>query len=145
MKALTRPSSLAQAFSPVTVVVTDFSGKPVEGAEVQSGQERQITNGNGMAFLEYTSPNQEVVALYEDLVASASVGDVDLSRGDTVFINFPVTIPGPLLRPIDLAILGGAAALTLAGIHYKSDALKTVGEVVFGAGAFGIIYRLSCI
>lgn len=130
------PFSLSQ--NGLQVLVSDQSGRPVSGALVTSAGSSQETGHDGVALV---PASREVRVTYEGMSVSKDV----LRSGDTVFVTFPVCVSGPLLKPVDIALLAGAGLLTAAGVYWKSDPLKVAGEVIFGASAFTVIYRLSCL
>lgn len=142
---------LGQAASrPLRVVVVDSNGRPMSGAQVEylrSGGQAGIqeTDSHGTATFEGVTGPADIRATYKDLVLSKRLSADDVVRGDTVFIQFQICVSEPLIRPIDIAIIGGAGAMIAAGAYFKVRPLETVGEIAVGAAIFSFIYRLQCL
>jgi len=134
----------------LVVDVVDQSGKPVRDAKVDfydgshepsskttdpSGRVTFSANGGGPF---------EVRAVYQGLSVGHSVSAADIAKGYTTFLQFPVCINDPLLRPIDFVIFGVAGGMIAAGSYWKIKPLEMTGEIALGAALFGFIYRLQC-
>jgi hypothetical protein len=147
-----RPSySLGQApgvMNNIVVEVVDQSGKPVKDALVEffqgpiPGSAR--TNGEGRAFSTGSGP-LEIRATYNGLTVGQTVSSESIAKGYTTFLQFPMCINDPIIRPIDFLIFGGAAAMIVGGSHFKIKPLEMTGEIALGAAIFGLIYRLQCL
>lgn len=138
---------LSQALSNNLVVeVIDHTGKPIKGAVVEAVGESKGTDSSGIAGFSVTSPGKfDVKATYNGLTVGKTVSSDEISKGYTVFLQFPVCVVDSLIRPIDLLIFGGAGALIAAGGYFKVKPLEMAGEIAFGAAMFGFIYRLQCL
>lgn len=138
------------ALRPLKVVVVDANGRPMVGAQVEylrSGGQAGIqeTDSHGVATFEGVTGPADIRVTYKDLVLSKRLSADDVAGGDTVFIQFQLCVSEPLIRPIDIAIIGGAAAMVAAGAYFKVRPLETVGEIAVGATIFSFIYRLQCL
>lgn len=140
-----RPRSYLGQAQSVRVTVIDIGGRPVGGAVVTVSGVSKTTDTSGDAVIEAGPGSKEIVVEYDGRRISEIASSEDIARGNNVFVKFPFCIRDPLVKPIDLAILAGAAALTAAGYYWKVDPLKVAGELVFGAEVFGLIYRMSCL
>jgi hypothetical protein len=149
---LSRPSNrLGQPLPSLLLVeVVDISGKPVKDAavdlrgtsgDVQTGK----TDGHGRAQFNVGAGAYEVRATYDELVVAKDVSPDDIRKGVTTFLQFPVCILDPLIRPVDFIIFATAAGMIVAGSHFKVKALEMTGEIALGAAIFGFIYRLQCL
>jgi hypothetical protein len=142
-----RPSyRLSQAMTNnLLVEVVDQSGRPIKGASVQFGTQQAQTDSKGMAgFSAMGSGGFEVRATYNGLTVGKTVSADEIAKGYTVFLQFPVCIVDPLLRPMDFVIFGVAGGMIAAGSYWKIKPLEMTGEIALGAAVFGFIYRLQC-
>jgi hypothetical protein len=78
------------------------------------------------------------------LTVGKTVTADEISKGYTVFLQFPLCIVDPLLRPVDFIIFGVAGGMIAAGSYWKIKPLEMTGEIALGAAVFGFIYRLQC-
>jgi hypothetical protein len=145
-----RPSfGLGQPLPNVLLVeVVDVSGKPVKGADVelrgtdvQSGK----TDSHGRVQFNVGSGPYDARATYDGLIVVKTVSTEEIAKGATVFLQFPICIMDPLIRPVDFIIFATAAGMIVAGSHFKVKALEMTGEIALGAAIFGFIYRLQCL
>jgi hypothetical protein len=132
------------------VAIVDRQGKPVPGLDVRAvsrGSEvaQGTTDDQGDVRLSVEYGPVDVVARYNGHSLWKTVGQEEVARGETVVFDLPFCVRDPILKPIDIGLLLAAGALTGAGVYWKIQPLTTVGEVIFGATAFTIIYRLSCL
>jgi len=141
-----RSYSLSQALTNnLLVEVVDQSGRPIKGASVQFGSEQAQTDSRGMAsFSAMGSGKFDVKATYNGLTVGKTVTADEISKGYTVFLQFPLCIVDPLLRPVDFIIFGVAGGMIAAGSYWKIKPLEMTGEIALGAAVFGFIYRLQC-
>lgn len=125
---------------PYHVVVADPRGAPWKGATVTIGDVSRVTDGNGVASFE------SVPAGYID--ARIKIGEFTVdgkgSSDNTLFVTVPICAEGPLLTNTELVALVTGGALAAGGYYLKKDLLSKVGELVFGASIFTIVYRHSC-
>jgi len=148
--AVRRPSGpsygLGQAMTNnLTVEVIDQSGRPMKGIPVEFSGQTVQTDSNGMAgFSAMGSGKFEVKATYKGLTVGKTVPAEDIAKGYTVFLQFPVCVVDPLLRPMDFVIFGAAGGMIAAGSYWKIKPLEMTGEIALGAAVFGFIYRLQC-
>lgn len=145
-----RPSyGLGQPLQNVLLIeVVDISGKPVKdttvelrGADVQTGK----TDSHGRVEFSVGSGPYDARATYDDLVVVKTVSTEEIAKDATVFLQFPICIFDPLIRPVDFLIFATAAGMIVAGSHFKVKALEMTGEIALGAAIFGFIYRLQCL
>lgn len=130
----------------LVVEVTDQSGKPLKDIPVEFNGQTVPTNSNGSAgFSAMGAGPFEVKATYDGLSIGKTVSREDIARGYTAFLQFPVCINDPLIRPMDLVIFGVAGSLIAAGSYWKIKPLEMTGEIALGAALFGFIYRLQCL
>lgn len=134
----------------LTVEAVDVSGKPVKDAEVElrgpSGEvQTGRTDSHGKVKFNVSQGPHEIRTTYEDLVVLKDLTSEDIQKGATAFVQFPVCILDPIIRPIDFLIFGTAAGMIVAGSHFKVKALEMTGEIALGAAIFGLIYRLQCL
>lgn len=88
--------------------------------------------------------SHEIVVEANGIRASKSISDNEARSGNTVFIQLPVRSPEPLVKTTEaVAALLGVA---LAGVGFGTNIrpLQILGEVVFGAAAFTVVYRQVC-
>lgn len=148
--ALRRPSrpsyGLSQAMTNnLMVEVVDQSGRPIKGATVQATGQSVTSDSKGMAsFSASGAGGFEVKATHNGLTVGKIVTSEDIANGYTVFLQFPVCIVDPLLRPMDFVIFGVAGGMVAAGSYWKIKPLEMTGEIALGAAIFGLIYRLQC-
>lgn len=147
--SLRRSYALGQASgAPLVVQVVDVGGKPIQTAvvDVMGGGQAQtaVSDVHGRASFSVPAGSYDVRATYKDLVVVKSMTSEELSKGATAFIQFPLCVVDPLIRPIDLVIFGVAGGMVAAGNYWKIKPLGTVGEIALGAAIFGFIYRLQC-
>lgn len=146
-----RPSTpsyrLSQAMTNnLMVEVVDQSGRPIKDASVQFGNQQAQTDSKGMVgFSAMGSGGFEVRATHNGMTVGKTVSADDIAKGYTVFLQFPICVVDPLLRPIDLIIFGVAGSMIAAGSYWKIKPLEMTGEIAFGAAVFGFIYRLQCL
>lgn len=143
-----RPSySLSQAVTNnLMVEVVDHSGRPMKGVPVEFWDQRVQTDSKGMAgFSAMGSGPFDVKATYDGMTVGKAATREEITKGHTVFLQFPVCVIDPLFRPIDLAIFGTAGAMIAAGAYWKLKPLEMTGEIALGAAIFGFIYRLQCL
>lgn len=150
--SLLRPSySLGQPLGGLLqVIVTDTGGRPVSNVTVEASRGSQVeasalTDSHGRAFLDIPPGTYDVRAIHDGMVVGERVTEEQFARGMTSFLQFPICVADPLIRPIDLIILGTSAAMITAGSYWKIKPLEMAGEIAFGAGLFGFIYRLQCL
>lgn len=147
-----RPSyGLGQAPMNVLMVeVVDVSGKAVKdtllelhstSGDSQTGQ----TDAHGRAKFNVGPGPYDIRATHDDLVVVKTVTSDEIRKGATAFLQFPVCIMDPLIRPVDFLIFATAAGMIVAGSHFKVKALEMTGEIALGAAIFGFIYRLQCL
>lgn len=146
-----RSYSLGQPLPNVLAIdVVDVTGKPVKDAtveirgssgDVQTGK----TDSHGRVDFNVGSGAYDVRAMYDDLVVVKNVSSDEIRKGATTFLQFPVCILDPIIRPMDILLFAAAAGMIAAGSHFKVKALEMTGEVAFGAAIFGFIYRLQCL
>lgn len=134
----------------LTVEVVDVSGKPVKEAKVElrgPSSEARIgqTDSHGRVQFDVGSGPYDIRATHDDLVVIKTVSTEEIAKGATVFMQFPVCIFDPLIRPVDFLIFATAAGMIVAGSHFKVKALEMTGEIALGAAIFGFIYRLQCL
>jgi hypothetical protein len=153
LRLVPRPSRLSYGLGQplpnvLLVEVVDISGKPVKdaavelrGADVQSGK----TDHHGRVEFNVGSGPYDARATYDGLVVVKTVTTEEISKGATVFLQFPICILDPLFRPVDFIIFATAAGMIVAGSHFKVKALEMTGEIALGAAIFGFIYRLQCL
>lgn len=132
----------------LVVEVVDVSGKAVKdaavelrGVDVQTGK----TDSHGRVKFNVGSGPYDLRATYDDLVVIKTVTTEEIAKGATVFLQFPICILDPLIRPVDFLIFATAAGMIVAGSHFKVRALEMTGEIALGAAIFGFIYRLQCL
>lgn len=146
-----RSLSLGQSVSQsmLTVDVVDVTGKPIPEADVEVRGAGPVQTGktdqHGRVDFAVQQGPLDVRAIVHDLVVTKEVTSEELKKGATAFMQFPICVTGPIVRPIDLLIFGTAGAMIAAGSHFKIRALEMTGEVALGAAMFGLIYRLSCV
>lgn len=148
VRGSSRPSNgLGQASTNnLLVEVVDQSGKPVKGAIVTFSGQSVATDARGLAgFSAMGSGKFDVKADYDGLTVGKSVSADEIAKGYTVFLQFPICILDPLIRPIDFVIFGAAGAMIAAGTYWKIKPLEMTGEIALGAAIFGFIYRLQCL
>jgi hypothetical protein len=129
------------------IFVTDIRGLPFEDASVfvDGSPVRTDTEGNVAIPLEgLPRRSHEIVVEANGIRASKSISDNEARSGNTVFFQLPVRSPEPLLKTTEAveALIGVA----LAGVGFGADLrpLQILGEVVFGAAAFTVVYRQVC-
>lgn len=141
-----RSYGLGQAMTNnLLVEVVDQAGRAIKGATVQATGQSVPTDSRGMAsFSAMGAGGFEVKATYQGLTVGKTVSADDIAKGYTVFLQFPICVNDPLLRPMDLVIFGVAGGLIAAGTYWKIKPLEMTGEIAIGAAIFGFIYRLQC-
>jgi carboxypeptidase family protein len=141
---------LGQAPNQPLITVIDRQGKPVQGAHVtlRRGPEELgpvETDGNGDARFDAPAGMYDVIVRYNGHTIWKEATPTQIGRGETIVVEFPFCVRDPILKPVDIGLLLAAGALTAGGMYWKVEPLKVVGEVIFGATAFTVIYRLSCL
>jgi len=152
LKIAPRRFQLGQA-APIShvIIVVDHSGRPVSGVQLSllgtGGREAvtATTDGEGKAVFQVEPGNYEVQTSFKGIVLAQSLKQDQISRGLTTFVQLPFCVVDPIVRPVDLVILGGAAAFIAAGSYWKVQPLTMVGEIAIGAAIFSLIYRLQCL
>lgn len=135
------------------VVIVDANGRPIGGADVEllrlGGANAEVmaskADSQGIATFEAPSGPVEIRAIYKDLTISRRLNADEVASGNSIFLQFQICVSEPLIRPVDVAIIGSATALILAGSYFKIRPLETVGEIAVGAAIFSFIYRLQCL
>lgn len=144
-----RPVSLRlgqPALQALKIVVVDANGRPIPDAEVGlPGRQVEKTDWHGTSVFEGVTGAVEVRVTYKDLTIARRLSADEATNGTTQFLQFQICVADPIIRPVDLVIVGGATALILAGSYYKVKPLSTVGEITIGAAIFSFIYRLQCL
>lgn len=147
--ALGRSYGLGQASgAPLVVEVVEAGGKPIKNAvvEVIGGGETRTAHSDvhGKASFDVPAGSYDIRATYNGLVVVRTMSSEDLSKGATAFLQFPICVVDPLIRPVDLLIFGVAGGMIAAGSYWKVKPLEMTGEIALGAAIFGFIYRLQC-
>ncbi len=132
------------------VTVVDTSGRYIPGADVKGYSRGEVvaeglTDSHGDVLLPLNSGPYDIAVNYKGHSIWKVATYEAVAHGETIFIQFPMCVTDPIVKPMDLALLGISVGLVGAGMYWKVAPLKTVGEIVFGAAAFGFIYRLSCL
>jgi hypothetical protein len=129
------------------IFVTDIRGMPFEDVAVfiDGSDVRTDTEGKVSIPLEgLTRRSHEIVVEANGIRASKSISDNEARSGNTVFFQLPARAPEPFIKTIE----AGAALLgvALAGVGFGTNIrpLQILGEVVFGAAAFTVVYRQVC-
>lgn len=143
--------ALGQPSTGILVVeVVDANGRPIPDALVDLlGTGTEIseikTDDRGKVAFQVNPGFYEIVVTYESLVVSKKVSPDDIGKGITTFIQFPISIPEPIFRPVDALIFGVAGSMIAAGAYWKIKPLEMTGEIALGAAIFGFIFRLRYI
>ena len=139
------------------VVVVDAHDRPVAGASVSvewqtAAEFIQGPKGetNGAGILEFSAPRQgsvtaaRVTARKDEYYSGRSVVPVWDLEDPGVLVKIPVCLGQPLMTGIEIGAIVVGLGLTFGGMYMKQKPAELIGEVLFGAAAFTIIYRLSC-
>ena len=139
----------------LAVAVSDTRGMPWPEAVVEASIPgltealRVVTDAQGIAVLEVPEgarPGGDIAVRVSDgsYVVDRAWKAGDAVGGETLFVEIPVRGPEAILTPTEIGGLavGGAAAALGYGFHLKP--LEMLGELVFGAIVFTVIYRHSC-
>lgn len=147
---LGQPIAPMDVLTGTMVTVVDRQGKPAGGAKVTAysgGKEVSSaeTNGQGDALLPVWMGPYDISVAYNGHTLWKEATSKQVARGETIFVELPFCVRDPIIKPVDIALIAAAGALAGAGLYWKIKPLTMAGEVVFGATAFSIIYRLSCL
>jgi hypothetical protein len=139
---------MGQRASTFLVSVRDVNGRPMAGAVIESYSDGRLldakdADGNGDAVLAVEIPSSLRIQYGKHVLWQQIPARKDPE--ETVFVQFPVCVPGPILTMAEIIGLLGGAAITAGGFFWKHEALKLGGEVLVGAAAFTAIYRHSCL
>lgn len=132
---------------PFQVVVVDMKGNPFRDAFVfATSAGRPLydvsTDASGRAVIPASAGPIDIRVEAHGYVVNRQVAAADTD--ETLFIQIPACAAQPLISTPELIALGLSALLTGAGFFYKTDVLKTIGEIGFGAVVFTALNRHSC-
>lgn len=129
------------------IFVTDIRGLPFENAAVFIDGSPATTGASGNVDIPLDGLGRrqhEIVVEANGIRASKSISDNEARSGNALFFQLPMRAPEPFVKTTEaIAALLGVA---LAGIGYGANMkpLQILGEVVFGAAAFTVVYRQVC-